>query len=451
MRLSIIITSLNLALPLIGVSQVKKSGTISQPKIINYKTQVLTPSPDASYNITGDPFKLKSGTMVTNKLRAAFTGPKTSLSAFNEGVQYQFKQGIFPTETGTNGFNINTHNSFIKGEGPGVTTIHFISKQTSGETGFSFSKEAGLTDRLIRGGGITNLTLRSNNNNIIDFGLQLDYNEYMLLENVNFENFFKSALMGCFWESNFENIVIRNSGAGQKMVDGVPDHGLLDFDSHSKLGNRDACNNSNFSKLTFSSCLGTHIRAVAAANTIVNINIFGLYDETYPHDAGDLDDFPIYYLRGVKNFNITGGFLTVNSTTVNRNSIGLRIASDLRNGMVNLTNFEFLQNHGTETFKENIYRRLKTFIYLERNQAISLTNVTINDASGSVGLGLPSKYLIDGEAGSVVYLNNVHFMVKKGVWGQDNIINPLIKKQGSITIIYYSNDGPTGEKEFIKY
>lgn len=307
------------------------------------------------------------------------------------------------------------------------------------------------SDPLLRGGGVSNLTLKTDNKQISSFGIQLEHVEYMHFENLVLENFFKSALMGCFWESNFENLTFRASGADIKSDNGVPDYGVLDFDSHSTSTKRDAPNNTNFTKLTFSSCFGTHIRAAAYANSIVNINIFGLYDETYPFDGGAVDNLPIYFFKGVKNFNITGGFLTVNTTNVNRNAYCVQIANDKRNGTISFNNFEFLLNYKVDLFTQNKTRRLKSFIYLENNQQITLNNVSLNDASGSVGLNFPSRYLIDGESGSLINLTNVTFHVKKGIWNAGNIVSPKVSKKGNITLIYYNDEGPTGEKEYITY
>ena len=233
----------------------------------------------------------------------------------------------------------------------------------------------------------------------------------------------------------------------KKIVAGVPLQGVLDFDSHSKEGFRDACNNTNFTKLTFSGCFGTHIRNVAFSNTNVNINIYGLYDETYPGEGTNADNLPIYFFKGARNFNVVGGFLTVNPTPTNRNAYCVHIVEDIRNGQVSFTNFEFLQNHSSNNYFTNAKRRLSGFIYLEKNQTIVLSNTTLNDASGSVGQGLPNRNLIKGEYGSKIIMQNVTFHVKKGIWNIDNIFSKKITKQGNITIIYYNDYGVTGEIE----
>jgi hypothetical protein len=414
--------------------------------------KIISPTKDVRYNQTGDPNAIKSGTYVTEDLRKAIDGLQSDEGAAKAGgSKLKLEAGIYRSKASSKGFTIDQNNSFIEGDGMGTTTIHFEAQNSSNEIGFKYAMPANVPDRLIRGGGLQNITLKTDNANIVSYGLQIDYAEYMQFKNLSIENFAISALFGCFWESNFENLVFRASGAAQKQIAGVPQWGVLDFDSHSTIGNRDACNNTNFSKITFSSCFGTHIRCVANANTNVNINMYGLYDESYPGEGGDVDELPIYYFKGTKNFNVIGGFLTINPTATNRNAYAVRIASDSRNGQVSFTNFEFLQNHGGGGFAPNAIRRLSAFIYLEKNQSIALTNVTVNDASGSVGKGLSSPHLIDGESGSTVFFQNVNFHIKKGVWNIDNIISPLVNKQGTIAIVFYDNNGPTGEMEYYTF
>lgn len=425
--------------------------TIGSGQII--PKQIL-PTGDVKYGSKNDPNVIAQGSYSHTKFKQLLKqNGQTQNAAKLGGGTLQIQPGLYRLKSVDSGLHIQDNNFFLRGSGIGLSSLHFEASNNIEEFALRYKAPAGNKDQLIRGGGIENLTIKTDNKYILNYGIQLDYIEYFQLNNVAIENFGKSALMGCFWESNVNNLILRSSGALQTInpENSYPENGVLDFDSHSISKYRDACNNTNFSKLTFSSCFGTHIRCDAFANTNVNINIFGLYDETYPGDGGQVDNYPIYFFKGVKNFNVVGGFLTVNPTNIHRSGYAVYVANDSRNGHISFTNFEFLMNHSSSKFLTNSFQRLKSFIYIEQNQSIHLMNVTISDPSGSVGISEKAKHLIDGKSGSQLFLNNVTFLVKKGVWNAGNIISSNIKCIGNIILRYYDDNGPTNEVSFYQF
>jgi hypothetical protein len=402
------------------------------------------------YNTSGDLNALASGTYNDNALNTVFSRQADGGVSKQGGVELTLPVGAYRTHAKIGGFNISSHNNILRGQGVGNTILHFERSSDLNESAITFGKSSGDADtRLIRGGGVEDVSIKTNNGNIVNDALTIDYTEYQTYQNLNIEGFYRSALKMGIWESRFNNITIRATGAGQTATNGAPDYGVIDFDSHSASNPyRDACNNTTFDKLTLSGLYGTHIRASAIANTIVNININGLYDETYPGNGGYVDTLPIYYFNAVRNFNINGGFLTVNETGVNRDRYAVVISNDSRNSWVNFTNFTFNQNisstDGNNRYATNATRALKGFVYLGgANAKMSCNNVIFFDPSGSVGVGATgSKYLIDGEDSSEVKFHNVVFEVKRGTWDSTNIINPAIKVTGDYTIRYYTNSWP---------
>jgi hypothetical protein len=404
------------------------------------------------YNTSGDLNALASGTYNDNALNTVFSRQADGGVSKQGGVELTLPVGAYRTHARLGGFNISSHNNILRGQGVGNTILHFERSSDLNESAITFGKSSGDADtRLLRGGGLSGLTLKSDNGHIINDGLVIDYAEYQTYENLNIEGFYRSAIKMGLWESRFNNITIRATGAGQTATNGVPDYGVIDFDSHSSSNPyRDACNNTTFDKITLSGLYGTHIRASTIANTIVNIKINGLYDETYHGDGGGVDTLPIYYFNAVRKFDINGGFLTVNETGVNRDRYAVVISNDTRNEKVTFTNFSFNQNISTPTpiYAQNATRDLKSFFYLSgANARLVLNNCTIFDPSGSVGKGLTTRYLIDGTDSSQVQLNDVVFEVKDGVWNLSNLINPKINAKGKITIRYYNDNRPTGVEE----
>lgn len=396
---------------------------------------------DSVYSNTGG--NITSGTYNETALTNCLLLQEDGGESKQGGSLFNIPVGIFRLHSQINGFNIATNNTFINGSGSGSSIFHFERSSSTDEIAIVFGRNEGdASGRLLRGGGIKDISLVTNNANIINNGVQLDYVEYVSFENIVLDGFYKKALYGGFWESYFKNIVIRGSGAGITSTSGIPDYGVLDFDSHTTLDFRDACNNTTFDKLTFSSCFGTHIRAVAAENTIVNININGLYDETYNIDAGSVDELPIYYFDAISNFNISGGFLTVNSTGVVRNGCCVKISNDVRNGWVNFSEFVLSHNHISNNW-DSVVQRVSSFIVLDgQNSMLSLENCTIDDPSNSV----TGNYLIDG-AGGYIKATNLTINVKEGSRTINNIFNPAISLTGDITLVYFDNTGKTGDIE----
>ena len=132
------------------------------------------------------------------------------------GINLLLEARTYRTKTSQKGFLIEGHNNFVSGQGIGTTTLHFESSKDTGEIGINYSLPSTNNDHLLRGGGIRNMTLKTDNAHIINFGLKLNFVEYMSFSNLALENFFVSGLLGCFWESNFENLIFRYCGAGQK-------------------------------------------------------------------------------------------------------------------------------------------------------------------------------------------------------------------------------------------
>jgi hypothetical protein len=243
---------------------------------------------DAIYNTSGDLNALSSGADNASKLDALLAQQRDG-GKF-KGVELFVPAGAYKLPARMGGFRISSNNNTLVGQGQGATIFHFPRTSSLDENAITIGKTSGDADtRLLTRAGLKNATFKTNNTNIINDGLVIDYGEYQTYENLNFEGFYRSAIRMGLWESKFSNITISSSGAGGTATNGVPDYGVIDFDSHSLLPYRDACNNTTFDKLTLSSNYGTHIRASAYANSIVNIKINGLYDETYHGDAGGVD------------------------------------------------------------------------------------------------------------------------------------------------------------------
>jgi len=407
---------------------------------------------DAVYATSGDPALLVSGTYNDTALTTvlgAFTDAPFSRTG---GGTLTIKKGNYRYKSKTAGYAVATHNTFLRGEGFGNTIFHFERNADINEKAITFGKLTGdLETRLLKGGGAENLTLFTNNANVLNTALVIDYAEFMTFKSLRIERYYKSAILAGIWESNFYDTTIVACGAGlaDGLVGRIAEQGVLDLDSHTALSYRDACNNTSFFGLNFSSCYGTLIRIVAYANTTVNINFFGLNGESNTQDAGAVNELSVYYFDKMSNINVVGGFYTINNCGVTRNAYMLEIGNSPLNGSVSFSNFSFTQNSTGVGggYNRNSHQRLNAFIYLTgRNSQLHLDNCTINDPSGSVGF-TSGSYLIEGGVNTRLTFTNLVFHVKAGDRTAANLFNPNIQLEGDIRIIYYDNAGKTGVEE----
>jgi hypothetical protein len=407
---------------------------------------------DAEYftNAVDDLNTLRSGTDNTD----AFWAMLTALP--NGGL---FSGRTVPLPAGAcrlvnPGLSLARHNVTLQGQGAGATVLH---GQTQPNT---LSRPLLTIGRVpdapasqpLRGGGLKDLTLKTDNTAMLPTGAVLDFVEYQDWENVSLEGFGESGMQGGFWESYFRALTFRNCGFGQTPGPNPdePAHGVLDFDSQSDAPGRDACNNTTFDKLTFSSCAGTIIRMVALRNSTVNINLNGINAENYYHDAGPADEQPLIYMDRVMNINLTGGFITVNPGGVRRSATVLRIGNGVYNGMVNVQSMTIFMNDRQPNVAPA--QRLRSFADLGRTAQLSLRNVTLADELGQVGTApaggiAPGSYLIEGKAGARLWLDNVEIRLPAtGGRTAEQLIDPAIDVTGTLTVRLFSALGiPSGQ------
>ncbi|KFF01519.1 hypothetical protein [Chryseobacterium luteum] len=282
---------------------------------------------------------------------------------------------------------INDHFTTICGEGYGASMFHCISESNINDPLITFTRNMVIPngdayDYLLTGGGLKNFHIKTNNTNIRNFGLMLDYVEYMSFQDTHIEGFGKSAIKGGFWECNFSNIKLTSCGGLQTAdILGNPEYGVIDTSGGDSLY-ADASNNTLFSKLTFSSCVGTLLKFTNNKNSTVNMNIVGLYAETYPGDSSNIDELPLIYALNSRGNSITGGFITVNTTNVFRNGTVIKMDSSSDLSLNNLT----ITMNPIDGYLKRSVRRLRSFASLSTETSVlSLNNVKLSDPTDSIG------------------------------------------------------------------
>lgn len=285
-----------------------------------------------------------------------------------------------------NSYLINDHYTEIYGDGAGASIIHALSDGKNTEVPlFTFKKGtegSNSWDGLLSGGGLKNIQLKTDNSSNQNTALLLDYVEFMKFEDVNFSGFGKSAIKGSFWEGYFKNLKFEDCGTMQLAdKNGNPLNGIIDTDSDSNSKFRDASNNSLFEKLTFSSCSGTLLKFTTVKNTTVNLNVSGIYAESYHGDLGKADELPFVYMIRSKNCTINNGFITVNTSKVKRRATVFKLdeGSDLAVSNLNVS------LNPESTFLDKSVQRLRSFGNINGSSKLSFSNITIGDPTDSVG------------------------------------------------------------------
>lgn len=393
---------------------------------------------DSKYRVNdGDPNELIFGTDDTKSLNDFFKSRKKTENRGNHvgGSSLFFPQSIYKSY---GGHIIDDHNTLLIGDGSGISIIHAISNNTNTNQPlilFGKTTKSSSWDNLLTGGGIERMSLRTNNKDIRNYGVKLDFVEYMTFRDLNMEGFGKSAFLGNFWESYFENIKISASGALQEVDEkGVPILGLID--TTNPTGIKNLSNNTLFNKLTFSSCFGTWIKLTASTAQTSNMNIHGFSGETYYGNAGKVDNQPIIYVSNAIGNSINGGFITVNSTNVERNAtiVEMNSTSELK-----LSNFSITFNPIKDDLGTRPIRRLRSIADLKSdNSKLILNDVTIYDQVDGIGFNLDSTpSLIEGKGISL--LTNVIFNLKSenigGTRRLTNFISRGIKASGNVLVI----------------
>lgn len=394
------------------------------------------------YYNSGDMNALKSGNDDTQPLADFFKNrQKTPVYGSHMGGSSLYLPSSIYLSTGS--YTIDDHYTKIFGDGPGATIIHAVAAKNENAPVFFYGRKpvGNAWDSLLTGGGITNMQINSENARIRNFGIILDFTEYMNFENLSFRNIGKSAVKGNFWESYFNNIKIESSGQNQKSTEaGAPETGIIDFAYPTANPHRDASNNSYFNKITFSSCTGTLIKLAATANTTVNINFNGLYAETYPGNTGKPEELPLIYSINSQNNSISNGFMTVNSSGIQRN--GLAVLLD-GNSSLSVSNFSFNMNPLEGYIKRSV-RRLSAFGQISFGSTLSLNSVNFEDPTDSVGFGMDSTVPLLYGTGKLL-MNLVQFHVldlnSGGTRRMTNLIDRHLKSTGSALVIPYDRNG----------
>lgn len=340
---------------------------------------------NATYRSNGDINQLEKGDDDSQSIDQFIKSRKKTadMGSHLGGSSLYFPYSIYKVK---NAYLIDDHYTEITGEGAGASVIHALSDGKNSDIPiFTFKKgieTSNTWDALLSGGGFKNIQFKTDNSAIRNTAVLLDYVEFMKFEDVNFSGFGNSAIKGNFWEGYFKNLKFEGCGTMQKAdKSGNPLNGIIDTDSDSKSKFRDASNNSLFEKLTFSSCTGTLLKFTTVKNTAVNLNVNGLYAESYPGDLGKADELPFVYMIRAKNCSINNGFITVNTSRVKRNATIFKLdeGSDLSVSNLNIT------LNPEKTFLDRSVQRLRTFGIINASSKLSLSSVTIGDPTDSVG------------------------------------------------------------------
>ncbi len=352
----------------------------------------------------------------------------------------------FPTAIykSSGSYTIRNNGSIIFGDGSKSTLLHSVNSGENNDTPFirfKISDKGSTSENLLSGGGLEKISIRTNNANIRNFGLNLVFTEYLTFRDVNIEGFGKSAIKGGFWESYFENIKIGACGALQLADNnGNPITGVIDTSNDDPI-RPDSSNNTLFNKLTLSSNFGTWLKLTATSSQTVNININGLYAESYYGDAGDVDNLPIIYVSNATGNSINGGFITINSTNKLREADLIKMD---KISEISLSNLVITFNPIDGYLKRPI-RRLTSIANLKSiNSKILLRDVTINDQVDGIGYGLDNvPPLINGIG--ICNLYNVTFKLlslsKGGTRRLTNLIDKKLITNGSIQVLPNDENG----------
>lgn len=405
--------------------------------------QLFQAKGDGAYNKKGDTHALEKGSddnQALDKFLSSRKKTNTTGSHFG-GSSLYFPYSVYKT---SGAYTIDDHYTTLIGDGSGASIVHSINNNKNIEVPvFTFSrKQAGdAFDALLTGGGIKDLSLITDNSSVRNYAMLLDYTEYMKFSDIDFVGFGKSAVKGNFWESSFTNIKFEGCGTLQEVgSDGNPLTGVIDSESGTNNKYKDASNNTLFTKITFSSCAGTLLKFTSARNTTVNMNINGLYAETYPGNTEKADELPLIYSKQAKNNSITNGFITVNNTGKERNGTVIKLdqASDLSLSSLNIS------LNPIEGYLKRSIRRLRSFAYIANTSTLSLSNITISDATDSVGYGISSvPPFFEGEGSVNFNLLKVQILDSKfgGTRRITNIFDRKLRATGSLLLQPYDTNG----------
>lgn len=398
---------------------------------------------DAYYKNYGDLQSLYSGTDDTQAISEFINSRKQNKINKNHlgGSFLYIPHSIYKV---MGNYIIDDHYTIISGDGQGATIIHALNKNKDKDKPlFIFRKsiKGNSWDDLLTGGGLQRITLKTDNSSIRNIAVGLDFVEYMTFRDLYIEGFGKSAIKGTFWECYFDNLKLTGCGSQQTLDEnGEPLFGIVDT-SNDNPARSNLSNNTLFNKLTFSSCFGTLLRLTSNFAQSVNMNINGIYAETYFQDSGIVDELPLVFVKNSIGNTINGGFITINSTG------NLRSASVIKmNGISELKlsslSISFNPING---YLVRPIRRLKNIVELKSiNSKLYLTDVTFSDQVDAVGYGLESvPPLIQGIG--ICNLNNVVFNIldynSGGTRRFTNLVDRRLKSNGTLLVIPYDKNG----------
>ncbi|MBK5275233.1 MAG: hypothetical protein JJE30_09310 [Desulfuromonadales bacterium] len=416
---------------------------------------------DARYKTSGDGNALISGTDDTAALTLFLSDRKKTNSTGSHfgGSSLHLGSNVFKI---TGAFTINDHYTTVTGEGYGTSVIHALTSGGNIDTPvITFNKGAtgDAWNDLLSGGGLKELTLKTDASSRRNTGLLLDYAEYMRFSDITIEGFGLSAIKAGLWESTFSDLKLFGIGANQTAVGGVPVTGVIDFDSGVMTNPyRDASNNTLFSKITFSGCYGTHIKLDAHKNRTTNIHFNGFALETDPYAAADLGpvhELPFIYHHRAENSAITNGFATVHSTGLPHSAVFLKMV-ETGGSTFGFSNFQFNMSPDLGVNKR-APRRMRSFASLDGpNTILSLNNVTIWDPSDSIGYDVAGGRPALFEGTGQVTFNGLSIQTLRGKEGglrrATNVFARSLKSTGIMTFVPITVTGADiGSTAFYKF
>lgn len=398
---------------------------------------------NGTYRKIGDTRALEKGSddneaiekFLSIRKRTNFTGSHLG------GSSLYFPYSVYKT---SGAYIIDDHYTSLIGDGNGASIIHAVNSDKNIDTPlFTFGRKQSdqAFDALLTGGGIKDISLITDNFSIRNYALLLDYVEYMKFRDIDFIGFGKSAIKGVFWEGSFTNIKFEGCGTLQQADNnGNPLTGIIDSESGTDNKHKDASNNTLFTKLTFSSCAGTLLKFTSEKNSTVNMNINGIYAETYQGNSEKADDLPLIYSKQSKNNSIINGFITVNNTGKERNGtvIKLEELSDLTISTINIS------LNPIEGYLKRSIRRLRSFAYIANTSVLSMSNITIADPTDSVGYGITSvPPFFEGDGKIYFDLLKIQILDSKygGTRRLTNIFDRKLKATGNLLLQPFDING----------
>jgi hypothetical protein len=419
---------------------------------------------NGSYATSGNQENLVGGTDDTAALTAwlASAKPTNATGSHYGGSALYMPFGI----SRLNGALVqNQHYTFINGDGYGASMI--VAEVSGGNVNtaaltFLHSLTGNAFNDLESGGGVSNLSLWTDQTTPRSYGLCMDYCEYATFDNLWVGNFGKAGLLLGLFEGNFVGLKVyqcgasATSGGGTPTVGSTPDTGAITFDSLDSSNTlRTNANNTIFTRTTMSGCRGTWIDfnsyvGGSSGGTSTGLYFQGFLAESSPTvngDPGGVEELPIFYVQHADLCGITNGQITMNSTGTTRQAPLIRM-DDVGGNHLILSNFNVLMNP-TNGVGVHVVQRLGYVGYLNGTTTdLTLDGVTIYDVSDSIGysdtggkqplfIGTGNVHIRD----FIVYTYAATPLSTGGVQRGTNIFSRNLTVNGDMTFVPYVATG----------